>query len=81
MNYYPLAEHKTFKFHFKFKIPIDSIMAIKSGEFRKPKKGEWFLSGSPIEAYEAYNDLDTKYHIAKIVRTEKTITYKILGEL
>ena len=53
------------------------IRAIWTGEFRCPKKGEWYLSGSPIEAYRAPNDLPTKYHIAKLVKT-KTITETII---
>jgi hypothetical protein len=38
-----------------------------TGEFRPPYKGEWFLSGSYIEAYRAENDLRSSYHIAKLV--------------
>jgi hypothetical protein len=43
-----------------------------SGEFRPPKKGEFYLSGAIIEAYRAPNDLTTEYWIAIPVRT-KTI--------
>jgi hypothetical protein len=35
-----------------------------SGEYREPKKGEWYLSGSVIEAYQAPNNLSQKFHIA-----------------
>jgi hypothetical protein len=35
-----------------------------SGEFREPKKGEWYLSGAIVEAYRSPNDLSTKYWIA-----------------
>ena len=55
------------------------IRAICTGEFRCPKKGEWFLSGSPIEAYYAPNNLPTMYYIAKLVVT-KTITKTIIVE-
>ena len=55
----------------------NSIRAIFSGEKRKPKKGEWFLSGAEIEAYQAKCDLDTVYHIAKIVRVETKIVEDI----
>ncbi|MFM7072536.1 MAG: hypothetical protein ACKO38_12170, partial [Planctomycetota bacterium] len=30
------------------------VRAMATGEFRPPYKGEWFLSGSYIEAYLAY---------------------------
>jgi len=38
-----------------------------TGEYRKPKKREYFLSGSVIEAYKAPNDLSSQYHIAEPV--------------
>jgi hypothetical protein len=43
------------------------VRAMATGEFRPPYKGEWFLSGSYIEAYRAENDLRSSYHIAKLV--------------
>lgn len=42
------------------------IHAVNTGEFREPKAGEWFLSGSPVEAYKAVNDLTMKYYIAEL---------------
>ena len=42
------------------------VRAIATGEFRPPRKGEWFLSGSYIEAYRAENDLPAEYHIAQL---------------
>ena len=42
------------------------VRVVATGEFRQPRKGEWFLSGSYIEAYRAENDLPTAYHIAKL---------------
>lgn len=42
------------------------VRAVSTGEFREPRKGEWFLSGSYIEAYRAENDLPTAYHIARL---------------
>lgn len=41
--------------------------AIRTGEFRQPKKGEYYLSGAIIEAYRADNDLLSKYYIAMVV--------------
>lgn len=43
------------------------VRATATGEFREPRKGEWFLSGSYIEAYRAENDLPAPYHIARLV--------------
>lgn len=32
---------------------------------RAPKKGEWYLSGAIVEAYQAPNDLTTEYTIVE----------------
>lgn len=42
-------------------------VAIKTPEFRCPKKGEYFLSGAIPMAYLAPNDLSTPYWIMQIV--------------
>ena len=47
-----------------------NVHAKRTGEFRCPKKGEWYLSGAIIEAYHAPNDLTTEYHIAVLVKTK-----------
>ena len=48
-----------------------SLRARWNGEFRAPKKGEWYLSGAIIAAYRARADfIDLKYHLAEIVETE-----------
>lgn len=49
------------------------IMALASGEFRPPKKGEWFLSGAEIQAYRAQNDFPegADFHIAHLHRVEE----------
>lgn len=57
-----------------------NIKAKSTGEFRCPKKGEWYLSGAIINAYKAHNDLTTPYHIARLVRT-KTVTTTIVCEV
>ncbi len=41
-----------------------------TGEFRNPRKGEWYISGAIPEGYDARNDLSTPYHIARLVRVE-----------
>jgi hypothetical protein len=38
-----------------------------SGEFRKPRKGEYFLSGAIVGTHYAQNDIGTEYWIAKPV--------------
>lgn len=42
-----------------------------TGEFRQPLKGEWYLSGAIVTAYQALNDLTTAYWLAKPVQMIK----------
>lgn len=44
-----------------------TVRFVATGEFRAPRKGEWYLSGAIIEAYRAPNDLSTLYWIARTV--------------
>lgn len=47
-------------------VPINAkgIRYKATGEFRNPRKGEFFLSGAIIEAYEAWHDMTMPYWIA-----------------
>jgi len=59
---------------------VHDLRAISTGEKRKPKAGEWFLSGAIVGAYYTRHDLETVYHIARIVRVKKETTYTIIAE-
>ena len=41
-----------------------------TGEYRKPKKGEWYISGAPPEGYYSPANLDYPIHIGKLVRVK-----------
>ena len=43
---------------------------VATGEFRAPRKGEYYLSGAIIGAYRAPNDFTQKYWLARAVRLE-----------
>ena len=59
---------------------LDKVMAIPTGEFRSPKKGERYLSGSVPAAYIALIDFsNTKYHIARLVVVNKIVIYEVAG--
>lgn len=58
MNTYPSGENHFHKQRF-----------IKTGEKRKPLKGEWYLSGAIPEAYKAPNNLTQEHIICKPVKT------------
>ena len=40
-----------------------AMAEVVKGEFRPPRKGEWYLSGAIPAAYKAPNDLTTAYRI------------------
>lgn len=52
------------------RFPYQTVRAVWTGEKRCPVAGEWFLSGSEIEAYHATNDLTRTYHIAHLIRVD-----------
>lgn len=83
-NIYPLSDTPTAAetngASFKERFHSQSLMAVPTGEFRQPNKGEWYLSGAIVAAYKAPNALNTPFHIAKLVKVEKTVTehFKII---
>ena len=50
-----------------------------TGEFRCPRKGEWFLSGAIVQGYHAGNDIPSPYYIAKLVRQEPDLRDTLAG--
>ena len=70
-DFYPLADYHPLVF-----IRRMNIKAQWTGEKRPPKKGEWYLSGAIIEAYQAKNDMTTPYYITKLVQVV-TVTKEI----
>ena len=51
-------------------LPWPEWRAKPNGEYRPPRAGEWYLSGSVVEAYRARTDMNPPYHIARLVRVE-----------
>jgi hypothetical protein len=86
MKFYPVHgilskdECKRFNVPLEWKALPNCIKAIITGEKRAPKKGEWYLSGAIPEGYKAHNDLDTPYHICRLVRTKMITTEVIVSE-
>jgi hypothetical protein len=56
----------------------DMLRARWTGEKRAPLAGEWYFSGSEIEAYQASADLTLVYCIAQIVFTKEVVTVEIV---
>lgn len=44
---------------------------VKTGEFRPPKKGEYYLSGAIPTAYKAFSDMEGKYEIMRPATQEE----------
>lgn len=59
------------------------LRGVRTGEYRAPKAGEWYLSGAEPEAWKAKNDLGSPYYILRLVRvkTEKVIVTTIVQEV
>lgn len=72
---YPVMDYLTFSEKAQFNLsiqgirPVAGVHAKPTGEFRCPRKGEWYLSGAIVEAYRAANDLPIPFQIAKLVKT------------
>jgi len=49
----------------------NTIAAVRNGEYRPPKRNEWYLSGAIPEAYKAKNDLTTPFHILNLVKVHR----------
>jgi protocatechuate 3,4-dioxygenase beta subunit len=75
---------KKFRNHKNFPPENEPTFFKASGEFRAPRKGEWYISGAIPEVYQAPNDLSTKFHIAiEVPAPPKTVvvdgfTYKLV---
>ena len=74
-GFYPLVDSHPWS-----KKPIDKkmVVGVRTGEFRAPSAGEWYLSGAIGEGYKAGCDLSTRYYILQIVRLKKTVSYEII---
>ena len=70
-SFYPLGDEL-------FRHPRNT-RAVGTGEFRAPKKGEWYLSGALVTAYRAPNDFTSPYMIAKLVQVKTTIVQEELS--
>jgi hypothetical protein len=65
-GYYPIADSEVLHHGMESRA---HVRAKPTGEYRVPRKGEWFLSGASVEAYQALSDfMSSEYHIAKLVK-------------
>lgn len=72
---------KVLSFNEKIIFEHNNVRAQKTGEFRCPRQGEWYLSGAIVQAWRTPNDLTSPYHIAKLVVIEtKTVVTHIITQ-
>lgn len=69
-DYYPLGDYAPGLSNQR------DLRARYTGEYRPPRAGEWYLSGAIIAAYRAPSDLARPFHIARLVRVERIVTYR-----
>ena len=62
----------------KRNLKLNQMACRRTGAFRPPRAGEWYLSGSIVEAYYAKRDFSTPYHIAELVVIEEIITHRVV---
>lgn len=74
---YPIAEIGSVRGTIREGNVARNVAAQWTGEKRPPRKGEWYLSGSYVEAWRAPNDLSEVFHIARLVRVTPHTTYSI----
>lgn len=60
-----------------FRLGIIGLVAIRTGEKRPPRAGEWYLSGAEPQAWRAPRDFETEYYILKLVTVVTTTTTTI----
>lgn len=81
MRFYPLCDPLSLEEADRFQgFPRQNIKAVKTGEFRPVKEGEWFLSGAIPEAYKATADMWYKQHILVLVKTKTEMVTTIIPE-
>jgi hypothetical protein len=72
--YYPLKG--CFRLSIDITCPPGCLICSKwNGEYRPPLKGEWYLSGSIVETYQAQSNLTGSFHIAGLVRLQEVRTF------
>jgi hypothetical protein len=54
--------------------PTKTGQFVRAGEYREPRKGEWYLSGAIPQAYCASNDLSTSYYILREMAAGEHLT-------
>ena len=76
MKFYRVAEHVP-----SLGTRQQDLRAVKTGEKRPPKAGEWFISGAIPEAHRATNDLRDPYLIAKLVVVEEVVSTRVVRDV
>ena len=49
-----------------------------TGEYRPPRKGEWYISGAIPEGYKTENDLTVKHQIGRLVEVKTEVNLVVV---
>ena len=73
MEHYPIADRNRVPPHLRGR----TIRAVTTGEFRRPVRDEWYISGGIPEAYYMpTNRTSLQFHIAKLVEMTGPNTFR-----
>lgn len=88
MKFFPLGDNLSFKERKLFNVSLKEtncsifsnpndgfhMKAVRTEEFRAPRRGEWYLSGARPTAYKAPNDFSSQYRIMRLIKVERKTT-------
>ena len=77
---YPMAQEHFWEFAMKDKGKGYKTMGVRTGEFRPPMKGEFYVSGAIPEVYDVPNDLSTPFHIVKLIHVSTETVYRAVED-
>ncbi len=68
------------EYHYRYPSgPKRQVKLQATGEYRPPKKGEWYISGAIPEGYRAPNDLSQAFNIGRLVEVETMTIEKVIA--
>ena len=94
-RYYPVIDHPTtaelkvlgFQKNFNiiiamgrpFRPDMVGLVAVKTNQYRKPLRDEWFLSGAIPEVFRASCDYAHEYHIMRLIAIETKLQFMAIS--
>ncbi len=82
-KFYPVCVSDFWRLNCPTGTRLPDVAARATGEFRPPRKGEWYLSGAEVVAYYAPNDYapTSSYHIAEVFTVRHVTVTRIVAKV